>query len=140
MTSYIRSLWYNQPRCRRELAKSLLEWHALYDLVVRVINQLPPPVRLTLRTHLHHSSLAFQSSSTVDPVFQLPRAIALWRCSMLREIVLSGFQMELYNADEKTFASWYTTQIIEEHIATLDTLMPLISKGMYSYLSSVWTN
>src|ERR1700722_7886955 len=52
MTSYlqliifhIRGLWFNPPRRRRYLMKSLLEWHALYDHFVNMTCQVDVQVR-----------------------------------------------------------------------------------------------
>jgi hypothetical protein len=53
----------------------------------------------------------------------------VWRFAILLEIVLSGFQLELYNMDERTFAYWYITQITEEHVAALTSLLSVVPKG-----------
>lgn len=37
---HIRSLWFNPPRRRRHFMKSLLDWHALYDISVRLVDEL----------------------------------------------------------------------------------------------------
>jgi hypothetical protein len=58
--------------------------------------------------------------------------VLLWRLSIVREVVLSGIQLELYTMEEKAFAYWYVTQVIEEHLRCLDDWMPVVSKGMLS--------
>jgi len=72
-----------------------------------------------------------QNSAEIDVVAQLPSAILIWRLSVLREIALSGFQLELYNGDEKAFAYWYTTQIIAEHVAALNSLISVVPGGTH---------
>ena len=53
----------------------------------------------------------------------------LWRLSIIREVLLSGFRLELYVEDEKSFVYWELSRVIHEHLATLDALEPVIPKG-----------
>ncbi len=53
----------------------------------------------------------------------------LWRLSIIREVFLSGFQLELYVEDEKPFVYWELSHVAHEHLATLDLLEPVIPKG-----------
>jgi len=53
----------------------------------------------------------------------------LWRLSIIREVLLSGFQLELYVEDEKSFVYWELSQVVHEHLATLNALEPVIPKG-----------
>jgi len=53
----------------------------------------------------------------------------------LREIVLSGFQLELYTAYERPFAYWYLGRITGDHIDLLDSLDPVIPSGRPSSFS-----
>jgi len=55
--------------------------------------------------------------------------VLLWRLSIIREVLLSGFQLELYAEDEKSFVYWELSQVNHEHLATLDALEPVIPKG-----------
>ncbi|KAH9483568.1 N-alpha-acetyltransferase 35, NatC auxiliary subunit [Psilocybe cubensis] len=97
---------------RRHFMKLLIEWHALYDILLQIrdntdLEGLP-------RGHiLNH----------------LPDAALLWRLSDIREIVFSGFQMELYAKEEKSFAYWYAAQVIDKHLACLDDLLPVVDDG-----------
>jgi len=52
-----------------------------------------------------------------------------WRLSIIREVLLSGFQLELYVDDEKSFVYWELSQVAHEHLATLNSLEPVIPKG-----------
>ncbi|KAF7969265.1 hypothetical protein HWV62_27864 [Athelia sp. TMB] len=49
-------------------------------------------------------------------LMRVPDAAQLWRLTTVREIVLSGFQLDLYALEERAFAYWYTTEVIEAHI------------------------
>ena len=55
----------------------------------------------------------------------------------MREIVLSGFQLELYAKEEKAFAYWYTACILELHMNCLHALMPTLVQGKYFILVSL---
>jgi hypothetical protein len=55
--------------------------------------------------------------------------VLLWRLSIIREVLLSGFRLELYVEDEKSFVYWELSQVIHEHLGTLDALEPIIPKG-----------
>jgi len=48
MKETISSSWYNLPRRRRYLMKSVFEWHALQDGFVRLLEQMDFSVRLVL--------------------------------------------------------------------------------------------
>ena len=62
---------------------------------------------------------------------QIPNAALVWRLSTVREVVFSGFQLELYTAEEKPFAYWYASQVIEAHLSCLDNMFPLLSTSMF---------
>jgi len=53
----------------------------------------------------------------------------LWRLSIIREVLLSGFQLELYVEDEKPFVYWELSQVAHEHLSTLNALEPVVPKG-----------
>lgn len=53
----------------------------------------------------------------------------LWQLDTMREIVLSGFQLELYAKEEKAFAYWYAACIIEIHLNCIHALMPAVIQG-----------
>ena len=59
----------------------------------------------------------------------LPNVILLWRLDIIREVLLSGFQLELYVEDEKSFVYWELSQVTHEHLATLQALEPVIPEG-----------
>lgn len=57
----------------------------------------------------------------------------LWRLSAIREIIFSGFQLELYTADEKSFAYWYAAQVLDAHLSCLDDLLVIVPKGTHVF-------
>ena len=48
MVPHVRSNWYNPPRRRRHLMKEVLQWHMLYDVMLKDVSQHKPPVRFSL--------------------------------------------------------------------------------------------
>ncbi|KAJ7215317.1 Mak10 subunit, NatC N-terminal acetyltransferase-domain-containing protein [Mycena haematopus] len=99
MTEYIRALWYNPCRRRRFFMKSLVDLHIYYTRLTEI--NLP-------------------SSNVMK---HLPTCALVWRLSVIREVVLSGFQLELYTSEEKAFAYWYASQVIDAHLVCLDAML-----------------
>lgn len=62
-------------------------------------------------------------------VSRISHAIQSWRLSTVREVVLSGFQLELYSPSERAFAYWYTSIVIDAHLTSLDEILKVISRG-----------
>lgn len=65
----------------------------------------------------------------------LPNIILSWRLDIIREVLLSGFHLELYVEDEKSFVYWELSQVTHEHLATLHALEPVIPEGELVYNS-----
>jgi hypothetical protein len=59
----------------------------------------------------------------------IPKAILLWRLSIIEEVLLSGFQLELYVKEEKSFVYWELSEVILEHLSILDSLERVIPKS-----------
>lgn len=55
----------------------------------------------------------------------------MWRLSIIREVLLSGFQLELYVEDEKPFVYWQLSQVANEHRSVLDALESVIPEGEF---------
>jgi hypothetical protein len=62
-------------------------------------------------------------------ILKMPYAVLLWRLSTIREVVLSGFQLELYSPTERPFAYWYASQVIDAYLHTLDMVIGLAPPG-----------
>ena len=58
----------------------------------------------------------------------------LWRLSVVREVILSGFQLELYSQEEKSFAYWYAVEVIDTHLSCLDNLTSIAPQGTHYHL------
>ncbi|KAN0109790.1 Mak10 subunit, NatC N(alpha)-terminal acetyltransferase domain containing protein [Russula decolorans] len=113
---HIQSAWFNPPRRRRFLARSLLEWQELYDTTSALGEKGDPTDK---KDHLLINALT--------------DAVLLWRLSIIREVLLSGFQLELYVDDEKSFVYWELSHVAHEHLATLNSLEPVIPKDSSAY-------
>lgn len=61
----------------------------------------------------------------------------LWRLSSIREIVLSGFQLEFYSPEEKTFAYWYLTRVFEMELECFENLLAAMPPGSFDALPIV---
>jgi hypothetical protein len=57
--------------------------------------------------------------------------VLMYRLSVIREVVLSGFQLSLYTNEERVFAYWYVVQVLEMHLSCIDQLMPGMLQGMW---------
>ncbi|KAH9033987.1 Mak10-domain-containing protein [Lactarius deliciosus] len=111
LLSHIQAAWFNPPRRRRFLARSLLEWQELYHVTSMMGENWGP--------------LGDKDRLLIDAI---PKAILLWRLSTIEEVLLSGFQLELYVKDEKSFVYWELSQVIHEHLSILDSLGRIIPK------------
>ncbi|KAJ7063693.1 Mak10 subunit, NatC N-terminal acetyltransferase-domain-containing protein [Mycena amicta] len=109
-TEYIRALWFNPGRRRRFLMKLLVELHTYYAQMVEIQSSMPKFPATEIMGHL-------------------PSCALLWRLSVIRDVVLSGFQLELYSAEERPFAYWYLSQVIEAHLECLDELLLALDPG-----------
>lgn len=74
-----------------------------------------------------------QALPRCDILIYLPDVALLWRFSIIREIVLSGFQLELYLGQEIPFAYWYSTKVIEAHLECLDNISSTVSHGGFAF-------
>ncbi|KAL4064339.1 Mak10 subunit, NatC N-terminal acetyltransferase-domain-containing protein [Scleroderma citrinum] len=101
VVGHIKSHWFNPTRRRRYCTKSLFDWHELYALLTDVQKHLAPV-------------------STADIVTRLRLVVLLYRYENIREVILSGFQLSLYSANERPFAYWYLAQVLEQHLTCLD--------------------
>ncbi|KAK0458604.1 Mak10 subunit, NatC N-terminal acetyltransferase-domain-containing protein [Desarmillaria tabescens] len=113
---HITGNWLNGPRRRRQLMNLAFDWHVFYDQLANLA-----------------SHFASDPSPVYDVVKQLPNAALIWRLSSIREMILSGFQLELYAEEEKPFAYWYTSQVIEQQLCCIDAVLPVVPLGSNTY-------
>ncbi|KAI0781517.1 Mak10-domain-containing protein [Trametes elegans] len=114
MIPHIRSNWFNPPRRRRYLMKEVLQWHTLYDCLIKDVAEHNPP-----------------SETTGRVISAVPKAALLWRLSASREVILSGFQQELYAPEERPIAYWYLSRILDVHIECIEGLLPIVPSALY---------
>ncbi|KAJ7290144.1 Mak10 subunit, NatC N-terminal acetyltransferase-domain-containing protein [Mycena rebaudengoi] len=105
ITEYIRAQWYNPCRRRRYFMRLLLELHLYYTRLVDAAADL----------------------DVANVAGHIPACALVWRLSVVREVVLSGFQLELYTSEEKPFAYWYLSQVLEAHLACLDDMLLVVA-------------
>ncbi|KAF6764625.1 Mak10 subunit, NatC N-terminal acetyltransferase-domain-containing protein [Ephemerocybe angulata] len=115
--SQVKSLWLNPPRLRRYMMRSVVDWHTVYDFSLDIAN--------TIRDEGHIAA-------------KLPRIIASFRLEAMREITLSGFQLELYAPPERPHAYWYTAKVIEAHIECYDDILPTLAKDSKPYEETLY--
>ncbi|KAI0355145.1 Mak10-domain-containing protein [Trametes cingulata] len=116
MVPHIRSNWLNPPRRRRHLMKEVVQWHQLYDVLLKDVQDHRPP-----------------DASTARILSAIPQAAQLWRLSASREIIFSGFQQELYAPEEKPIAYWYLARLLDVHIGCIEDLLPAIPRDTPAY-------
>ncbi|CCM04573.1 uncharacterized protein FIBRA_06754 [Fibroporia radiculosa] len=112
LVAQIRCHWHNPPRRRRHLAKSVLQWHEIHDLFLQL-----------------HSYCAPTSSSDRKVTDCLPKIALMRRLSAAREVILSGFQQDLYGPEEIPIAYWFATRVLEEHLVCIDEISDLVQNG-----------
>ncbi|EIM82360.1 Mak10-domain-containing protein [Stereum hirsutum FP-91666 SS1] len=112
LTKRIQIAWYNPPRRRRALCNSLLDWHVVYDL-------------------LQHMSLCVTTTDTADLtlLLLLPKLALLWRLETILDVILSGFELDLYVADERPFAYWYALRTVEAALEIVGELREVVIEG-----------
>jgi len=105
----IRADYQNPPRRRRTLMKSIPEWHTYY---------------LNLRRFT--SDVSVEDAKTRVITNALPFVPRLSQYFVALDIVLSGFQQELYSTDERAVAYWTAAELIELQLDSMNTLRPVI--------------
>ncbi|TBU40247.1 Mak10 subunit, NatC N-terminal acetyltransferase-domain-containing protein [Dichomitus squalens] len=120
MVPHIRSYWYNPPRRRRHLMKEVLQWHMLYDVMLKDVETHEPP-----------------DAETAAILRAVPLTARIWRLEQCREVILAGFQQELYAPEERPIAYWYLARVLDQHIACIEDVLPSVARdsGAYSELS-----
>ncbi|KAH9915240.1 Mak10 subunit, NatC N-terminal acetyltransferase-domain-containing protein [Epithele typhae] len=116
MVPHIRSSWYNPPRRRRHLMKEVLQWHMLYDVMLKDVDQHRPP-----------------DADAAAILKAIPQTALMRRLSACREVILSGFQQELYAPDEKPIAYWRLANVLEAHLDCIERLLLIVPPGTMAH-------
>ncbi|KAJ2914192.1 hypothetical protein MD484_g6206, partial [Candolleomyces efflorescens] len=106
----VKSSWFNPSRRRRYLMKAVVDWHEVYDFCITIAGALRP--NPDVQNHI---------------ATKLPQVVSLFRLEAIREIVLAGFQLELYTPEERPYAYYYTSRVVEAHIECCDEILPFIA-------------
>lgn len=64
---------------------------------------------------------------------QIPNAVLSWRLAVIREVIFSGFQLDLYTSEERAFAYLFAVQTIEKHISCLEQLSGVVPAGLFEH-------
>ncbi|OJT02029.1 N-alpha-acetyltransferase, 35 NatC auxiliary subunit [Trametes pubescens] len=116
MTPHVRSSWYNPPRRRRHLMKEVLQWHMLHEVLLDEVEQRQP-----------------HDTATARILSAIPLAAQLGRLSACREVIISGFQQELYAPEEKPIAYWYLSRVLDAHMNCIENLLPSVPQDSTAY-------
>ena len=56
----------------------------------------------------------------------MPLAILHWRALIIRDIILSGFELDLYTDEERVFAYWYLSKALGVHESNVRELLGIV--------------
>lgn len=119
MLNHLKSQWANLPRRRRKLSKQLLNWHQLTDgLTVMMAKVFPDQ--------------GMQQDATYQSIALATQVPLLLRLESIREVVFSGFQLDLYTMEERGFAYWYCAEVLQQHITILGRIIEAVPGGKRS--------
>ncbi|KAL5490669.1 MAK10 [Sanghuangporus weigelae] len=105
----VQHIWascHNRPRQRRHSMKTVIDWHELYDHALVMTARTKP-----------------RDSADSRVLKCIPLAVLHWRAGIARDIILFGFELELHALDERSFAYWYLSEILQTHEGILKELL-----------------
>lgn len=59
----------------------------------------------------------------------MPKLALLWRLDTILDVVLSGFELDLYVADERPFAYWYAMRTVEAALEIVREMKGVVIEG-----------
>ncbi|KAF5367224.1 hypothetical protein D9757_012228 [Collybiopsis confluens] len=141
---HVRNQWANASRRRRFLVKLILDWHVIYDMMCQLVEEVEmdadeaanADVESNFGTQVQDKNIGRNmvspsptpsspspSHPSLDVTLRnLPKLAILWRLSSIREVILSGFQLELYHPLERPFAYWFASEVVGIHLRVLEGL------------------
>ncbi|THG95833.1 hypothetical protein EW145_g7894 [Phellinidium pouzarii] len=121
LLQHIWASYHNRPRQRRHGMKTAFDWHAIYDAALSMTAKISP-----------------RDASESRILKCIPLAVLHWRAGVIRDIILAGFELELYALDERPFAYWYLSQLLGGHENILRELLDVVPQGSpaHSYLTA----
>jgi len=75
-----------------------------------------------------NSYLNFTDTHPMQICSLLPKIALAWQLSVAREIILSGFQQDLYSSRERSLTYWFAAQIIDLHLALIEEFVTVVRK------------
>ncbi|GJJ11840.1 hypothetical protein Clacol_006078 [Clathrus columnatus] len=87
------SFYHNRARQRRLLAGSLLGWHVVYERAKWIISYL-------------------KMDGPFEAYARVPLCIRYMRLMIIAQVVLSGFELELYARSEWAMMYWYLAEVL----------------------------
>lgn len=54
----------------------------------------------------------------------------MWRLVATREVILSGFQQDLYSPEEVPIAYWYVARVLDVHLTCIDEVLSFVERGV----------
>lgn len=75
------------------------------------------------------TSLISQDANAAAILAAVPRTAQLWRLTAMRDVILSGFQQELYAPEERPIAYWYLCRVLDTHLACIEDLLPVVPQS-----------
>jgi hypothetical protein len=118
LTSHIKCHWYNAPRKRRHMMKSLPAWHAIYDQIQSITARLEPSQFKSQEPYAGGNTPGIYDQIVDRTLY----AVLMWRMTIVREVVLSGFQLQLYSRNEVPVAYWYLIRVFDTILNSIDKL------------------
>jgi hypothetical protein len=118
--------------------KAVQTWHSLYDYSKRILDDTWTNVRESVLPRYIQSNIFVspQKIPASDVIHQFPTTFLIYELSTVKDILLSGLQLELYSVHEKVFVYWYLSKVIEKHLHCLDSVLSIIPHGEISLFFS----
>ncbi|KAH8794611.1 Mak10 subunit, NatC N-terminal acetyltransferase-domain-containing protein [Flagelloscypha sp. PMI_526] len=119
LVGYVKSNFCNPSRRRRRHQQNLLGWQNAVD---------------ALEDLLRCSDLS--NTQHTGPVHLIPHVAVYWRLrTILYDIVLAGFPIELYSKEEQCCAYWYSMNLVDSLVPIVESLLSSLPTDRSSELA-----
>lgn len=130
VSQYYTSFFCNRPRQRRRLANWLAQWSSLFDDLQKV--ESDPTLQVCLPEYSSSTFNCSKDQQIQRDVSRISIAVLKLRLSAACQVVVSGFELDLYNQDETPFMRWYAIELfraIAENAQSMQLWKTSISAG-----------
>ena len=83
------------------------------------------------------TDMGVQNPHATQIMEALPLVAMVWKMTVTREIILSGFQQELYASYERPLAYWYLFEVLHQHLEAHNKLKSVIPAGKAAWVPIV---